>query len=56
MSTKSISLEQRIPSGKEFQFELIAKKLVHVYNDHSINESFYAALRNDTVEGSLSRI
>ena len=44
VSTKPISLEQRIPSGKEFQFELITKKLIHVYNDCSINESFYAAL------------
>tara|TARA_Y100000310_G_C20380411_1_gene667827 strand:+ start:55 stop:549 length:495 start_codon:yes stop_codon:yes gene_type:complete len=50
-----ISLEQKVPCGREHQFDLVLKKLNHVYGGHSIDEKFYAALRNGAEAGLLSR-
>ena len=49
------SLEQKVHSGREHQFELVLKKLIHVYGGHSIDEKFYATLRNGAEAGLLSR-
>ena len=38
---KQISLEQKIPSGKEKQLEFIVRKIVQIYSGKEINNMFY---------------
>ena len=37
-----VALEQRVRSGKEHQFRLIVRKLIHVYSGKRIDAEFYA--------------
>lgn len=43
MGEEPVSLEQRIPAGKETQLRHIIKKFIYVYSQQSIDSKFYAA-------------